>query len=459
MRRAVVVGIAGLALLGGGSIAPSNSVSGPFAFDSPKPRGPLLGIVHEGGAAKLVRIDPRSLRPLARRGLKVPSSWTWAFSPDRSHLILPAHRQAGRAAPRASLRFVDVRRMRALGGLSLGPGTVDGLAWLARDRVLVVHQLCCSGTFDVVTVAPRARRILQRTKLEGDLVSVVSTRHELVLLAAPAARIGPSRLFVVDAGGRLRSVPLDGIWAGRDLPQQESPPYVTHHRYPGVAVDPDGRRVIVVPADGPGAIVDLSSLAVQYHTLSEPRSLLGRLRNWLEPVANAKASEGTSRQALWLGDGLLAVAGSDDHTFVGPGGAVSMRTDPAGLSLIDTNAWTVRRIDDSVAHVSRVGNLLLATGYSWDSSIQREGGSGLAGYGFDGTKRFHVFEGRRLTQLRVHGGRAYVGLFETVRVGATHIRLDDGSAFKVVDLASGRVIGTRTAPIPVLLVEESTYSD
>jgi hypothetical protein len=114
-------------------------------------------------------------------------------------------------------------------------------------------------------------------------------------------------------------------------------------------------------------------------------------------------------------------------------------------------SWTVRRIDDSISHVSRTGNLLLATGYSWDSSVQREGGHGLAGYALDGRKHFHVFEGRRLTQLRIYGGRAYVGLFETVRVGATHIRLDDGSAFKIVDLASGRIIGTRTAPLPILL--------
>jgi hypothetical protein len=102
-----------------------------------------------------------------------------------------------------------------------------------------------------------------------------------------------------------------------------------------------------------------------------------------------------------------------------------------------------------------VGNVLLATGYSWDSSAQREGGHGLAGYALDGSKRFHLFADRRLTQLRTYRGRAYVGLYGTVRVGATHIRLDDGSAFKTVDLASGRVIGTRIEPLPMLLVEQS----
>jgi hypothetical protein len=455
MRRAVVVGIAGLALLGSGSVARPDTRSAPIAFQAPKPRGPLLGIVEADGGARLVRVNPRSLRPLGRRGPKVPASWAWAFSPDRSHLVLPSHRQATRAAPRASLRFVDVRQMRSLGVVSLGPGTVDALAWVAPDRLLVVHQLCCSGTFDVVVVAPRGPRVLQRTKVEGDLVSVVSTRDELVVLVAPAGRIGPSRLFVFDARGRVRAVPLDGIWAGRDRPEQESAPYVARHRYPGVAVDREGRRIIVVPADGPISTVDLSSLAVEYHTLSEPRSLLRRLRSWLEPVAQAKASDGTSRQALWLGGGLIAVTGSDDRTFVGPDATVSLRTVPAGLSLIDTNAWTLRRVDDAVSHVSRTGNLLLARAYSWDSSTQRQGAFGLAAFGLDGSKRFHVFAGKQLTQLRIYGDRAYVGLDGTVRVGAAHIRLDDGSAFKVVDLATGRIIGTRSTPLPILLVDDS----
>jgi hypothetical protein len=345
--------------------------------------------------------------------------------------------------------------MRAIGAIPLGLGTADHLAWLAPNRLLVVQQLCCTGRFDLVVVAPRTRRVLERTTLEGDLVQVAAAASELVLLVAPPDQIGPSRLLVVDAQGRIRSAALDGIRAGREVAEVEGAPFVSRHRNPGLAVADEERRAFVVPSDGPVASIDLSSLSVTYHSLAEPRSLLGRLRNWLEPTADAKASDGTSRQALWLGGGVVAVTGSDDHTFIGAENAVSMRTDPAGLSLIDTASWTVRRIDDSVSYVSRSGNLLLATGYSWDSSTQRQGGNGLAGYALDGGKRFHVFAGRRLTQLRVFGRRAYVGLDGTVRVRDTHIRLDDGSAFKTVDLATGRIIGTRTSPIPVLLAEQT----
>jgi hypothetical protein len=305
----------------------------------------------------------------------------------------------------------------------------------------------------VLVVAPEARRVLVRKTLEGEPLGSASTPTELVVLAAPPQGIGPVRLVVVDAGGDVRSVELGEIWGGRDVPEQAEP-FVARRRYPGFTLDAEARRAFVVSTDGTVASVDLQSLTVAYHTPSEPRSVLRRFRNWLEPEAHGKASEGPTRHALWLGSGLIAVTGSDDHTFTGAEGALSMRTDPAGLSLIDTNSWTVRRIDDSVSHVWRGGNLLLATGYSWDSSTQQHGRFGLAAYGLDGSKRFHVFEGRHLTQLKVYGSRAYVGLEGTVRVGASWIRLDDGSAFKTIDLTTGQVIGTRTAPLPMLFVDE-----
>jgi hypothetical protein len=328
---------------------------------------------------------------------------------------------------------------------------VNSLAWVAPDRVLVVQQLCCSGTFDLVVVAPRSRRIVERTTLEGEPISVDSTRSELVVLMAPPHGIGPSQLLVVDRQGRRRSVRLAEIWAGRQPPEQETQPFAARHRYPGLALDPEGRRAFVASTEGSVATVDLRSLGLAYHTPTAPPSLLRRLWNWVEPAAEAKATDGPSRQALWLGSGRVAVTGSDDHTFVGNHGALSMRTEPAGLSIIDTGSWSARRIDDSISHVSRTSDLLLATGWSWDSSTQTQGTFGLAGYALDGSKRFHLFEGRNLTQLRVYGGRAYVGLQGFARVGSTHLRLDDGSAFKTVDLASGQIIGTRTAPLPMLL--------
>jgi hypothetical protein len=458
MRRIVAAAVVALAFLGGGGVSRPDASSAPVRLAGAKPGGPLVGIVQQNGTSKLARIEPRSLRPLRGRRVPAPGAWTWAFSPNRSRVVLGLSRE-GRTLPRSSLCFVDVRRLRTVADVPLGVGGVNRLAWLTPDRLLVVQHLCCGGTFDLVIVAPRARRVVERRTLEGEPLHIATTRDELVVLVAPPDRIGPSQLLVVDPEGRTRWAALPQVWAGREVSDEMTEPFVARHRYPGLTADPDGRRAFVVSTDGSVASVDLQSFKVAYHTPSKPRSLLGRLQNWLEPEAHAKASDGPMRDALWLGSGLLAVTGSDDHTFTGADGALSMRTDPVGLSLIDTNTWTVRRIDDSVSHVSRVGNLLFATGYSWDSSTQRPGGFGLAGYTLDGSKRFHVFEDRFLTQLRIYGGRAYVGLEGTVRVGAAWRRLDDGSAFKTVDLATGQIIGTRTAPLPTLLVDDSSSGE
>ena len=77
-------------------------------------------------------------------------------------------------------------------------------------------------------------------------------------------------------------------------------------------------------------------LGVSYHELSQPGSLFPRLRDWLDPAADAKISFGWSREADWLGDGLVALSGSDYH---------GLSSTPAGLKLIDTEAWGVRPLD------------------------------------------------------------------------------------------------------------------
>ena len=68
--------------------------------------------------------------------------------------------------------------------------------------------------------------------------------------------------------------------------------YRARQSVPGLAVDPEGKRALVIPAGGRVAEVDLDSMEVAYHELSEPVSLWGRLRNWLEP---ARGGEGHRR--------------------------------------------------------------------------------------------------------------------------------------------------------------------
>jgi hypothetical protein len=63
-----------------------------------------------------------------------------------------------------------------------------------------------------------------------------------------------------------------------------------------------------------------------------------------------------------------------------------------------------------------------------------------AAYALDGEKRFQLFPGEHAWLAQVHDGRAYVG-----PPGAVDL-------LRVVDLSTGRVVATRTAPLPSLLL-------
>src|SRR4029450_9041797 len=102
------------------------------------------------------------------------------------------------------------------------------------------------------------------------------------------------------------SLPLAEVPAGLETidPQRS----VQRLAIPALAVDPAGARALVVPAAAPLAEVALASGRVVYHDVHEAVSLLGGLRNWLEPSAEAKTAEGTERQAVWVGEQLVAVS-------------------------------------------------------------------------------------------------------------------------------------------------------
>jgi hypothetical protein len=106
------------------------------SWAAPKARSPLLGIVGTWSDPRLVRLDPRSLRPLGGPQLEILDAVrTWAFSPDRSRLALGTACQAADLGP-GTLQLVDVRRIRAVGCLAIG--FVQALAWPTPDRLLVV---------------------------------------------------------------------------------------------------------------------------------------------------------------------------------------------------------------------------------------------------------------------------------------------------------------------------------
>jgi hypothetical protein len=441
MRRLVALGIAGLALLGG--ISKPEAGSAPIRLEALE--RPLLGIVHRGRVAKLVRVDPHSLRALRRPVVPLGAVTSWTTSPDRSRIAVGRTQGAPRN-PSASIRFVRARWMRAAGGVQLGRGEISELTWIAPNRVLSLHGVCC-GSVDVVAVDVRAQRIVRRVPLPGEVIRRERTREGLVLLVTSSDRIEPVRLVVANADGELRSAVIQRIWGGRDLPDDYATDPVARYSYPALAVDPDGNRAFLFSAGGDVADVDLATMSVEYHVLEEPSSLFRRFRNWLEPEAHGKASEGPSLNARWLGDGLIALTGKDEQAYRDQAGSLQLREQPLGVKLVDTRSWTLRTLDREGDHVRLAGNLLLATRFSWDSTARAISGMGLAGYTLDGQKRFHLFEQKVLFDLIVYGTRAYVML------GEYNAFVVPPRVYKVVDLASGDVLGTRTAPLPTLLVE------
>ena len=403
---------------------------------SQAPRGTVLGIVWQKDDSTLLhRFSRTSLAPSSQAVKLGHNGGAWSFSPDELRVAL-----AG-AAP-LEIRIVDIRRMRLDKVLPLPRDlarppeepAVTSLAWPTERRILALVEWG-AWSHALFVIDPFERRIVSREPIEGTLVALARTHEGLALLIAPVGRIGPAKLLLIDSAGGQRSIALADVPAGVETidPQRS----VQRLAIPALAVDPAGARALVVPAAGPVAEVDLASGRVDYHAVHEPVSLLGRLRNWLEPAAEAKTAEGPERQAVWVGEHLVAVFGQDIHELAKGG----EQTTPAGVTLIDVRRWTKRILDEHASQFSFSAGTLLAYGTTWTDATH-ERGMGLTGYGLDGHERFHLFENEPIYFVETAGPYAYVW-----RGGQSPV---------VVDLRSGKVSGEldryRGSDLPALVV-------
>ena len=157
------------------------------------------------------------------------------------------------------------------------------------------------------------------------------------------------------------------------------------------------------------------------------------------PPAEAKILSGPSRNALWLGDGQLAVTGYDGSA------KGHHREIPSGLELIDTRTWTVRQVDRrSSSSVLAAGRLLAfgtAFGTGPDGANQ---GYGLTLYGPGDRQPVHRFGTKQVSWIQVNGDLAYVQLMDA--------NLSNAEGYAVIDLRSGRLLDKGTGTVPELLV-------
>jgi hypothetical protein len=438
--RFQIGGLAGFSALALVALMPT---SAPRALDlAPQPQRAQLGLISNRTGTSLVRLDPISLRRSGRVLRLNGLAGAWALAPDARLLAFAFRPHLNSSAD--TLRFYGVAGPSKAGrGVPLG-GPALALIWMRPDRILAYVNDCCpnpNGAASILAVDPRSRRTVARTPIEGSVLQIARGPDSLVLLAGETGRIGPSRLVVVDADGASRSVSLDRINAGLTWPEGLDDPVGTRV-IPGLEVDTTRNRAFVIAPDGVVAEVELDSLVVSYHQLVESRSSLDRIADWLSPAAEAKGINGPSLTARWVGDGLIGVAGSHETT-VHEGERLRITSHPLGLRIVDTRDWSMQMLDAGADAFTVSDGLLLATGASWSSEPRSESGMGVAVYDQDRTRRFQLLAGRQAWIGFVYRGRAYVSV-------------SGQSALQVVDLASGRIVGTRRADAPWPLLGESS---
>jgi len=422
MIRAFVAALALAIGVGGNTRSPATA---------PAPRKPpaaVFGVVSNAtGLAnpRLTRLKALTLEPVGRNvPLRVGGASATAFSPRGSMLAV------GTADP--GIELIDLRRMKQAGLAKVArSGWVTFLSWQQGT----LFALVTGDRNAVAVVDPVGRRVIQRYRIGRQILGVEEETGGIVLLTAPRKGIGPVELTVVGGKGTA-SVSVSAI-SGGSATANNAGDFRTRQVVPGLAVDDEGERALIVSANNTVAEVSLNNLAIAYHTLSQPASLLGRLRNWLEPAAEGKLLEGPQRKAVWLGDGLVAVTGADYATVTDENGDPEVNVEAVGLFFLDTSSWSLRKIDDETSDVARVGETLLAFGdTSWGEGSKAA--KGLVGYDLRGQQLFHLFGDTRVSWVETVGGLVYVPLNRERRA--------------VVDAATGRVYGRTKRAKPLSLV-------
>jgi hypothetical protein len=359
---------------------------------------PLYATISTGTKSELVRVDPATLHVIGPRLALSFYDRPWVRSPDGSQLAVGSGRVSG-------IRVVDLRAWSVMRNVRLQE-RVLAIAWPRRDRLLtiVAGSRCCPQALRALVLDPATGRAERSVVVgRGTLVDAARTPDGLALLLAPHARIGALRLLAIDSAARVRSVRVEAVEAGWRT--SRSQPRLSHYRTPGLAVDPAGRRALVV-GGATLAIVDLRNLRVRAAPI--------RVRT----LADGGFSSGTYRRAFWLAGDRVAITGWSDRV-TGMGAQRRQATTPAGLMLANARTLTVRRLDARARTVTRAGDLLLATG-----------AVGITAYGLDGRRRYRALEDLWLAELPTAGGFAYVGASDSYK----------RHRVQVVDVDSGRPV-------------------
>lgn len=389
----------------------------------------VLALVEAYNGSRLAWLDPATLRPLARRSVRLPGgAWEPVRSPTGRYLALGGPGTVG-------VRIVDLRRMKltARVGRSSSHRRLTPLAWPDPRRLLLLDSAQSSQTAPdaLVVIDPVTGRVVSRTNRSSParaFTTWVPVGRRLVALSRPLQGMARVRLEIHGAEGAiLRAADVD-ILAGSVVEDGDEREPRMRVANPAFAVDSAGNRAFVV---SPASIaeVDLETLEATLSQLGEPRSLMSRIHAWLEPEAEAKLVTGWSRQATSLGGGVLAVSGSAHEA---PGST------PAGLQLVDTRTGSTRMLESRATSHNFVQGVLLAFGAGRDAATEASTGMGLAAFDRDGKQLWTALGDEPVWWVEAAGGYAYVVTPQE----------QFPSGVRVIDLATGAVVRTVRGNLP-----------
>ena len=410
----------------------------------PAATNPLLALASTGHGSNLEQLDPASFTPL-RTSAQVGWYDGWVISPDRTMLALATHSDASNVGV-STLLFGNVSTLRWVRrGVRLD-GYFRAAIWPRTGILYALAGNCCGSGGTLDTIDTVSKQVVARTSIAGQIAAVARSADGLVALTEADNAVAPASLIVTSADGSEHAVSLGRILAGTHFDQTSQDPIGTT-RQPGLAVDPAGDTAYVLDDSGLVAQISLRALSVSYHQLGEG-SLLARLSAWLTPPAEAKGLNGPMLTAQWLGDGLIALTGTSESAVKQKDGNTVFSSAPAGVRVIDTNAWSERTLDPQADSAVISDGLLLASGGSWrsDGNTTTSSGEGLAAYGPDETLRWHIDAGETITVLAAYGSRA---LIQKIDTGPTYVQ----EPVQLIDLATGRTLRTLSAdsyPWPLL---------
>ena len=394
---------------------------GAAAQDTPD-GAPLVRMRDGHGSDLLFRLNPRTLQPVGRPIRTFRNGTGLSISPDGKTLAFAdgAQPRSGRAARRrARIHFVDLDGWRSRGVARVGRDSWLTIAWVSDDRVVAVAG-DTGGRQRLLWVDMNSRKVVARRPYAGWAINTVPVPGGLAIPLAPPEGVGPLRMLLLAPTGGVRTIALDGIRAGSDY--DDGGEVLT----PAVTVDPDGGRLYVVAARGTlAAEVELATGAVAYHALA-PSAASGAFGSSLLAHAAKGNVEVWWRQAVWAGDGRIALTG--DH-WPRPRGRLSDGPIPLGVRILDTRTWTVATLDPRPDTMHVAGGMVLAAGTRYFDAGERTESTGLLAFDSSGHRAWTRFRRRPVALLGSRGPLAYAWTRRT------------RTAF-VLDLATGRTLHT-----------------